>query len=107
MAEQLIEFRQSQSLYLLGTVNQVMGVHLDIDPDDANFFPANYLRLTLWYEGSPRMQQVLVRLTPANKLKPWKIKSRLDIKLLPHYIESSSSNVQTTIFTTTLSTAAQ
>jgi len=104
-AEHIIKMRERLPFSTVKGVFQATGVYLNIDPQDENFFPSKYLRLTLWYAGARRMRQFHLELMPnVEERAPWQIESSLEFELLPIYTERTAHHAQTTLFTPTLST---
>ncbi|MDM8558493.1 hypothetical protein [Candidatus Parabeggiatoa sp. HSG14] len=102
-AKSLTKFRRTVPFYTLNKVNQMAGVHLNVDPMEANFFPSHYLRLTLWYEDAQRMRQVQLKLTHnVDGYEPWLIDYTLEWALLPDYTKKNPIHAQTTVFNSTL-----
>ncbi|BAP55340.1 hypothetical protein THII_1043 [Thioploca ingrica] len=103
-AERLIKIRQSLPFYTLTTVTQIAGMPPEVDPFETNFFPAQALRLTLWYEGARYMRQAYIRLTHTfDGNKPWQVDANLQLTLLPYYIQTSPAHAPTILFDSTLS----
>lgn len=102
----VIKARESIPFYEVSAVTHVAGMSLDVDPEEAdNFFPATFLRLTLWYENARRMRQVHFQITPyADKSKPWLIHYTLDYGLLPRYTQLPPIRARTTLFDAAVST---
>jgi hypothetical protein len=107
-AQRIINMREKMPFYYLDTIQQVIGMNLDIDPYEFNFFPSNYLRLTLWYKGARRMRQVHLQFMPnAENRQPWQIEYTMELELLPVYSEKAPQHTKTSFFDATLSTKAQ
>lgn len=105
-AERIIKTREKMPFYQTSTVTEVTGMVLDLDEYESNFFPSNYLRLTLWYQGARRMRQIHIQLMPmAEDRKPWQIEYTMEFQLLPKYTTTPPRHVQTTLFDTALPTA--
>jgi len=103
-AQRLISLRHNQPFYTVNGVSQALGIYLDIDPLEASFFPSNFLRLSLWYEGASRMQQIHLRLTHnVPEAKPWQIDHLLNLKLLNTYAEATPRATQIDLFKSPLS----
>jgi len=78
---------------------------MDLENIDANLFPSPFFRLTLWYQGNQRMQQIFLNSNPkGDDAKPWLISYRLISPLLPIYTQTEPNHVQTTLFDSSLST---
>lgn len=105
-AERIIKTREKMPFYQTSTVTEVIGMTLDLDEIESNFFPSNYLRLSLWYEGARRMRQIHIQLMPmAEERKPWQIEYSMGFELLPKYTTPPPRYVQSTLFDSALSTA--
>ncbi len=103
-AQRIIKMREKLPFYTLKGIFQATGVYLNIDPLEENFFPSEYLRLTLWYTGARRMRQIHIQLMPnVEHRAPWQIESSLEFELLPIYTERTADHAETTLFTPTLS----
>ncbi|OQX27448.1 MAG: hypothetical protein BWK80_05240 [Desulfobacteraceae bacterium IS3] len=81
-AMRLIEARKEKPFTSIREVQEAAGADLPLDPMGTALFPSAYLRLTLWQEGSQRMREVHVSLTPrADKQAPWLIDYELLISM--------------------------
>ncbi len=102
--EKFIKLRQTTPFYDLDLISQVAEVNIDMDPFDANYYPADVLRLTLWYQDWHQMRQFFLRSDPkGNTSKPWVIEYSFESKLLPSYTETLPRHAQTTLFHSALS----
>jgi len=104
-AERFVKLRQTLPFYNVETIFQVTGAVMDLENIDANLFPSPFFRLTLWYQGNQRMQQIFLNSNPkGDDAKPWLISYRLISPLLPIYTQTEPNHVQTTLFDSSLST---
>lgn len=103
-AERVVKWRQTAPFYRLSTLVSVAGSVPDIDEEETNYFPSTHMRITLWRQGSQRIRQVHLRLTPyADGKKPWQIQYTLEHGLFSKYAQAIPIPSQATIFNSTLS----
>ncbi len=107
-AKRIIQVRKTSPFHILRNVIELIQEPLDLDPEEFNFFPSHFFRLTLWYKGAKRMQQHYIMLTLlAAKTRPWETQYRMEFKLLPLYSKTTPDYVQTAIFETALFSETQ
>lgn len=81
-ADRIIEAREISPFSRAGDISEVLGQPLLLDPLGLTFFPSEYLRLTLWYEGGTRMREIHLHLTPrADKKSPWLTEYELSVPM--------------------------
>lgn len=107
-AERIVKRRQIAPFYRFTTLTEVAGSVPDVSEEEVNYFPSTRMRLTLWRQGSQRIRQVHLHLTPyADGKKPWQIQYTLEHELFSKYAQAVPISTQADIFNSTLSPTPQ
>jgi len=104
-AERIIEGREEIAFFDTKTLSSRAGVAFSDDLFELglNFYPSNFIRITLWHEKADRMRQVHIQLTPLfDKGAPWIVDYAIDLPLFDNYRRITPNYAQTPIFDSTL-----
>jgi len=78
-ARKLIVARQTRPLISIADASAIAGVPIPDEPFYFIFFPADSVRIRLQAPGSPRLRDVMVRMTPTATTLPWRVDYMLDL----------------------------
>jgi len=82
VAKVIIARRQLVPFRSLREVSAATGVAFHFDPLSVKWLPSSKLRLTVWMEGSKRMHETHLVLTPmVNNSRPWMIDYKLNVPI--------------------------
>lgn len=75
LASAIIVARENASMKTLSELEQLVEHNFQFDSFGLSFFPAKYVRISLWKNGLGTMKRYLVMITPYSTLAPWEIES--------------------------------
>jgi len=109
-AERIIESREEIAFFDTQTLSQSAGVYFSDDLFELglNFYPSNFIRITLWHEKAEKMRQVHIQLTPLfDKGAPWIVDYAIELPLFDNYSKMTLNYAQTPLFQPTISTETE
>lgn len=82
--ESILDARAEQSVSRLSFIAMQTGKYLAIDPEEMREIPSDYLRISLWHEGSDVRTLEGIELTPFSDTAPWRTDYRYDESASAH-----------------------